>query len=300
MNLFQLSNYNVAYIISFLDVHSLCAVDSAVCNRGYRELFLQSIRELKAHEHKSFDGWLYSISALKWMISRRYSPRNLLVTADSHYLLSCGIDFSILESIGLQKSKFFQQTKHAPQAQQISDGDLIFMHDCPQLTSVDLLGCIGITDLGLSLLGEACPRLESINLHDCHSISNNGLYELARKCPQLKHIDLIFCNALTDEGISALARCPLLQSIRLDYSHEITARSMFILGHECRQLEHLLLNCLKNIAEDDLLGLVNYFPQLKSIRLRFSKQISEQAIAALRVKKPQLQIITHKYYTNSS
>lgn len=299
MNLFLLNNYNAASIISFLDVHSLCGLDTALCNRGCRELYLQSIREIKAHEHKSLDGWLYGISALEWIISRRYSPRNLLLTTDCHYLLSSGIDFSILKSIGFQKSKFFLKSMYLPKLKQISDSDLNFVHNCPQLTSIDLSGCQGITDLGLRLVGEACPQLEFINLQNCGGISDNGVSELTQKCSKLKDIDLICCNTLTDRGISILAqRCPLLQSIKLDHSNQITAQSMFILGQECRQLKEVMLNCCVNITGDDLLSLIRCFPQLKSIRLRFSTQTSEEAVAALQTKMPQLQIITHKYYTN--
>jgi hypothetical protein len=299
MNLFLVSNYNVAAIISFLDVQSLCALDSALCNREYREVFLQSIREIKAHEHKSLDGWLYSISALKWIISRGYSPRNLLITTDSQYLLSSGIDFSVLESIGLQKSKFFSKTMYLPQPRQISDGELNFIYDCPLLTSIDLLGCQGITDSSLRLLGQACPQLESITLQSCRGITDNGVSELALKCSKLKEIDLIGCNTLTDHGISILAqRSPLLQSIKLDHSHEITARSMCVLGHVCHQLKHVTLNCCIDIAEDDLLGLARHFPLLESIAVLFSTQISEQAVAALRIEMPQLQVIPHKYYTS--
>jgi hypothetical protein len=299
MNLFLLSNYNVASIISFLDVRSLCALDSALCNREYREIFLQSIRELKAHEHKSLYGWLYGTSAIKWIISRRYSPRNLLITTDSQYLLSSAIDFSVLESIGLQKSKFFSKTIYLPQPKQISDGDLNFIYDCPQLTSIDLLGCQGITDFGLRLLGQACPQLESINLQNCRGISDNGVSELAQKCSKLKDIDLIGCDTLTNRGISILAeQCPLLQSIKLDHTHEITARSVCILGHACRHLKHVMLNCCINITGDDLVDLARQIPQLRSISLKFSTQISEEAVGALRIEMPQLQIITHKYYTS--
>lgn len=299
MNLFVLSNYNVAYIISILDVQSLCAFDSAICNREYRELFLKSVREIKVHEHKALDGWLYSISALKWIISRRYSPRDLQVVTGSHYLFFDGIDFSILKSIGLQKSKFFMKSIHLPQSIQISDHDLNFIHDCPQLTSIDLQGCQGITNAGLRLLGDACPQLESINLRNCRSFSDNGISDLARKCSKLKDVNVISCNTLTDHSISILAQlCPLLQSIRLDHSRTITAQSMVTLGQECPQLQNITLNCCINLTEDDLLILVKCCPNLKSITLSYSKQVSEHAVAALRVNMPQLHIIADFYFTN--
>jgi hypothetical protein len=63
------------------------------------------------------------------------------------------------------------------------------------LLLINLSGCQGITDIGLSALGAGCRMLQVIDLGGCQGITEIGLSALARGCGKLeKRIRNIFCS----------------------------------------------------------------------------------------------------------
>jgi len=94
---------------------------------------------------------------------------------------------------------------------------------CPNLVSLSLNGCEGVTDLFLLALGQGCPKLESLSLQRCKRISDVGLCRLAPQLPNLKHFDCSGCTQLSDRTIVQIGRhCPHLESLRLFCCSAIT------------------------------------------------------------------------------
>ena len=62
------------------------------------------------------------------------------------------------------------------------------------LLSINLSGCQGITDMGISALGRGCGQLHTINLSGCDDITDMGVSALADGCGQLQFIYVFSCR----------------------------------------------------------------------------------------------------------
>jgi hypothetical protein len=91
---------------------------------------------------------------------------------------------------------------------------------CAQLQSADLAGCVKVTDAGVQSLAQ-CPQLQSVNLQRCDEVTDAGVQGLAQ-CPQLQSVNLQQCGNVTDAGVQGLAQCPQLQSVNLDGCDKVT------------------------------------------------------------------------------
>ena len=72
----------------------------------------------------------------------------------------------------------------------------------PEVSTVYLDGCFGVTNEGLRLLA-AAPALASVNLARCREVTDDGLWLLAA-ASTLARVDLSGCWRVTDEGVREL------------------------------------------------------------------------------------------------
>ena len=184
---------------------------------------------------------------------------------------------------------------------------------CPNLTSIDLSNCQGLTDVGIASLAQGCRQLTHINLsaarisasqangvqrsqqHDYHqqqqaqkiqiSPMDSALASIALGCRQLTDINLQGCHeGLTDAGISSLAQgCRHLTSISLDASDLVTDVSIRSLAQGCPELTNFALTASK-VSESVLTILAQGCPLITSLYCN----VKETDLAAMTRLFPQI------------
>eukprot|EP00242_Pyramimonas_sp_CCMP2087_P014610 CAMPEP_0198200836 /NCGR_PEP_ID=MMETSP1445-20131203/3757_1 /TAXON_ID=36898 /ORGANISM="Pyramimonas sp., Strain CCMP2087" /LENGTH=279 /DNA_ID=CAMNT_0043870997 /DNA_START=462 /DNA_END=1301 /DNA_ORIENTATION=- len=87
-----------------------------------------------------------------------------------------------------------------------------------RLTNLNLAYCSGLTDKGVRALLPPLTTLTSLNLADCRGVTNEGLKALA-PLTALTSLNLASCNRLTDEGVRALTQLRSLTSLNLTHCH---------------------------------------------------------------------------------
>ncbi|CAD7704060.1 unnamed protein product [Ostreobium quekettii] len=92
---------------------------------------------------------------------------------------------------------------HLAHCRRISDqGVLVLTASLTNLTSIDLWGCVKITDSALEGI-TALRALRHIDLSQCHRVTDKGVPKL-RKLPKLAHLNVSRCTKITDVGLRVL------------------------------------------------------------------------------------------------
>lgn len=104
---------------------------------------------------------------------------------------------------------------------------------------------VGMTDLGLKIIGKACPRLKYLTLLDSPWVSGKGLAFVADCCNGLERLEINNSPFIDDEGLVAIARaCPNLTSLNLNSMPSIGNKSLHAFGMYSSNLQSLsLANC---------------------------------------------------------
>ncbi|OMO62713.1 Leucine-rich repeat, cysteine-containing subtype [Corchorus capsularis] len=99
---------------------------------------------------------------------------------------------------------------------ELSDSSLTYLkYYGSKLKNLCLDCCFGITDYGLSVVGNSCPSLTIISLYRC-KITDVGLETLADTCLALQHVNLAHCSHISDSGLRALSQgCNQLKAIKI-------------------------------------------------------------------------------------
>ena len=124
---------------------------------------------------------------------------------------------------------------------------------CQELHSIDLSGCIQVSDEGLRALSTNCPKMEHIDLSGCE-ISDNGLRALIAGCLNLQHVNLAECK-ISDEGLRTLSTgCPKMEHIDLFACQQISDNGLRALIAGCPNLQHVNLVAKSCIASTCLVA----------------------------------------------
>jgi hypothetical protein len=70
---------------------------------------------------------------------------------------------------------------------------------CPELETLDVSGCIEITDRFLDVLPKSGDSLTTLTMHNCPRITQEAVGEVRRLCPDLDDISADAGDALDDE-----------------------------------------------------------------------------------------------------
>ncbi|KAE8695316.1 F-box/LRR-repeat protein 12 [Hibiscus syriacus] len=172
--------------------------------------------------------------------------------------------------------------------------------------------CFGISNYGISLVGEGCPSLTTISLYRCN-ITDTGLEALANSCLALRHVNLSYCPYISDSGLSALSqRCCELQAIKISSCRGVSgvgvrgcSSTLVYIDAECCNLEpEGIMSIVSggglkflNIAglscsnfRNGLEAIGNGFAAgLKILSLRMCRSVTDASIVAIAKGCPQLQ-----------
>ncbi|XVF21231.1 hypothetical protein REPUB_Repub12eG0072700 [Reevesia pubescens] len=172
--------------------------------------------------------------------------------------------------------------------------------------------CFGITDFGLSLVGNDCPSLNVISLYRCN-ITDAGLEALANNCLTLRHVNLAYCSRISDSGLRALSQgCSQLGAIKISNCRGVSGVGLrgcsstlvyidaefcnlepegimaIVSGGGLKFLNIAGLSCLN--LKDGLSAIGSGFAtRLKILSLRMCRTVGDASIVAIAKGCPQLQ-----------
>lgn len=143
----------------------------------------------------------------------------------------------------------------------------------------------------LSTLGMYCPRLKRIEINiECNDEDFVGMCE---GCPLIESVDLSFTRQLTDISILALAtNCPLLKQLSISNVGDITDDSLCVLFSTCTLLTSVTLLNSPHITDSSMLALLKCCPQLTILSLSGCPRLTNRSIQTIPTHCPRIQSLT--------
>lgn len=123
---------------------------------------------------------------------------------------------------------------------------------CLNVTTVDLHGAAGVTNVGVTALATALPGLRRISLKKTQ-VSTVGVRRLAQKCSRLTRVVLAETH-VDDDGVLALVeQCPLLDELDLFGCALVTEVAIDHIATHATNLRSLFVSAdLDQVAENQL------------------------------------------------
>ena len=212
---------HIPLLCTWLNVESLGVLDIAVSSHSARKPWLIILKSISCH---AIDLWRHSHSSMIWMMLRGIHVTQVLVDLNHKDRVS-DVTF-VAVGINCGGMSCVDEAK--------SDSIWSKWEERKYLLSINLDRCRGITDIGVSALGDGCGQLHTIDLSYCQGITDIGLSALGHGCGQLQTIDLDKCYGITDIGLSALYHgCGRLQWVNLMGCRQITNISLSALRASC-------------------------------------------------------------------
>jgi Leucine Rich repeat len=222
-------------ICIWLPAQNLGVLDMAVSSYSARKLWLTMLKSISWNVN---DAWHHSHSSMIWVILRSISQ--ILVNLKHRDRVS---DLTF-ESVGINRGE-----KSCGEGES-GDSILSIWKERKYLKSVNLSRCRGITDMGVSALGDGCGQLQTINLNRCEGVTDMVVSALGGGCGQLQSVNLSHYRGITDMGVSALGHgCRKLQTINLSHCRGITDMVVSALDHGCGQLQSIDLSHCRGITD---------------------------------------------------
>ena len=297
--LFELGDDIFLFFLSWLDFGCLCKLDIATGNADERLLWRHSLHTMGS---EAVDEYKHTHSSIRWLIRRgvratRIRIRGTKLERDritdqtfagvgSLFTSNAGIDDRnpTLINGGAYTLKNHSTVRYRLRSREITVETntcaSVRRLGCHHLTSIDLSGCSGISDIGVSAIAACCHHLTSINLKRCPSISDIGVSAIAERCRHLTSIDLRGCGRISDIGVSALAEgCHHLTSIKIRYCDGVSDIGVSALAAGCCHLISIKLG--GRISDIGLSALTERCHQLTSINLSFCDGISDIGVSAI-------------------
>ena len=259
--LFKLGDDAFVSLLSWLDIGSICSLDTAVGNKDERLIWLHSLHSI---DSKAIDEYEHCHASIRWLIKRGARATSIRArrsnrTSDRQItdMTFAGMGILFTQNVDSVNQGFFSWLgMNCDTSNGLNKSVFIRTQGVSQVASIDLYKCESISDVGVSAIAQGCPLLTSIGLINCGGISDVGVSAIARGCPLLTSIDLSYGGRISDVGVSAIARgCPLLTSIGL-------------------------INC-QRISDVGVSAIAQGCPLLTSIDLRDCQRISDVGVSAI-------------------
>ena len=243
--------------------------DSQFSNTRLKELKYAILGlEIKFESHHSID--IPNCEAIFWLADDRTCINRKInlskgisdVTDADLYFLT---ELPQLQKLGLNK------------CEKITDVGLIYLKGLSQLESLDLSECKQITDTGLAHLA-GLTQLEELNLAGCEQLTDTGLAHIA-ELTQLWKLNLERCNQLTDAGLAYFVELTQLQRLDLRGCYQITDVGLAHLA-ELTQLQRLNLSSSNRLTDEGLVHLAG-LTQLQALDLSSGNQLTDAGLAHL-------------------
>ena len=295
--LFKFGDDAFVSLLSWLDVGSICSLDTAVGNKAERLMWLHSLHTI---DSKAIDKYEHCHLSIMWLIKRGaratiIRTRRSNRTSDRQItdMTFAGVGLLCTQNVDSVNQGFWRWLgMECDTSNGFDEAVFIRRHGLSQVTSIDLNHCHQISDIGVSAIAQGCPLLTSINLERCESISDVGVSAIAQGCPLLTLIRLDRCERISDIGLSAVAQgCPLLTSIALYNCGSISDLGVSAIAQGCPLLTSIDLRYCDRISYVGVSAIVQGCRLLTSMNLTGCDRLSETALSLLRFNNPQIEIL---------
>ena len=221
--LFKLGDDAFVRFLSWLDVGSICSLDTAVGNKNERLMWLDSLHSM---DSKAIDEYEHCHASIKWLITRgaratsiRARRSNLTSDRQITDMTFAGMGILCTQNVDSVNEGFLSWLgmncdtcqgflswlgMNCATSNGLDEAEFMRRQGLSQVTSIDLYNCLNISDVGVSAIAHGCPLLTSINLGSCRRISAVGLSAIAQGCPLLTSINHYGCGGLSETALSRL------------------------------------------------------------------------------------------------
>lgn len=309
------------FYASWLTIHDVIKLDSALCCRTKRKLFLSSIAEC------IFCNVHHDLKFMEWAVLRKLKLRHLYL---NEKILQ--FDHQLLNNFLSQTGQYLQKLLMLDLPQNSSsilenitlscpnlrilhiDNSFVtetlgeFLANCKSLKVVKIRYCENIkaeyftayptTNLrALYLAGVGSYdiliafsrnglNLERISLFNC-SISDTILTTITKNCSKLKEIQLHYISDITNIAIIAIKDyCESLEGIDIRYCESLTFDCMSTIAAMTSTLVHIYLEDNDFVTDESLSILANHRPNLESLSIGGCIHVSDTGLMAIAEKCP--------------
>ena len=189
--LFKFDDDAFVSLLGWLDIGSICSLDTAVGNVDERLMWLHSLHVI---DSKAIDKYNHCHLSIMWLIKRGARATSIralrLNTSDRQItdMTFAGVGILCTQNVDSVNQGFLRWLGMECDTSNGLDMALsIRRHGLSQMTSIDLNHCHQISDVGVSAIAQGCPLLISIDLHNCGRISDVGVSAIAHGCPKYSH-----------------------------------------------------------------------------------------------------------------
>ena len=155
----------------------------------------------------------------------------------------------------------------------------VMVSRCHYLRSLNLSGCLEITNEACTIMSKSCQALEHLMLQNCHSVSDEGISDLALRCTKLETLNLAHLHLLTDDSLTALGEtCHKLRDINFSWLPIVTDRGMFTFATYCEatSITKLDISACRKIGDDGIMGIAERMTNLTDLNLFYCNKITDR------------------------
>ncbi|ELU02530.1 hypothetical protein CAPTEDRAFT_129421 [Capitella teleta] len=135
------------------------------------------------------------------------------------------------------------------------------------LQSLDLTSCHRVTDASITKV-MTLPELRTIHLSMCPGVTDEGLRAIADNIPGLEELYLTQCTSISDAGVTYLSqRLYRMRTLDVSNCNLITNKSLEALFNNCKRIHHLDVS-LCNVTYEMVEMLENNLPHLHTVNKR--------------------------------
>lgn len=206
---FDFNEWFISLLLNYLDMTDIVAMDSALCNKSIRKMFLECIANDISSVSSQIQPYLTNDQSIEWCSNRNlhfkcleldfsdFSDRNTcpITTNGMSLLCMCCIDIIELKL----NSGYDRIDNHIGEYILIELGQR-----CSQLKKLSITSS-RITDSDIAPLLSGNHDLEDISFFDCEHLSDACLAAFSDNYHKLRMINFRHMNKFTDRGITALA-----------------------------------------------------------------------------------------------
>ena len=338
-HLFALGDDAFRHILGWIDLPSICYLDTAVGNAVERRLWLQSLHTM---DSDAVDDHEHCHLSIRWLLGRGARTTRIRITKDYQKATGkqfkdqiddstfVGMDAYYTQCIDSVRGGLLLNSRVPDTVDTVESGSgtstslsndtlcnfdgtivpnigfAVVSQGYSHLASIDLSGCVFISDISMIAIAQGCPNLTSVNFSDCRYASDIGVLAIVQGCPHLMSIDISYFYHITDISVSAIAQwCPNLTSINLsycnikcnDYLGFATSIGLLPIPQSCPKLKFIDFSHSAHLKVDCLQAIADGCPHLTSINLskgeymRHAHYIFETEISAIAKGCPDLLFI---------
>mmetsp|Transcript_12346 Transcript_12346/g.15885 ORF Transcript_12346/g.15885 Transcript_12346/m.15885 type:complete len:347 (+) Transcript_12346:88-1128(+) len=148
-----------------------------------------------------------------------------------------------------------------------------------------------LTDASLELVAGSCPLLETVNLAGCVLLSDQGIQSLAATCGHVKKLGLSHAKRITDACICSCADYLWLEDLDISGCSKITDDGIEVLCLEFAGLVRLDLSSCSKVTNSALDSILRHSQYMRWLKLANLPLLTEDCIASLQDKHKNLKIV---------